>query len=93
MKITIDTKFPKLSRGNDCDGRVIRSDAGERVGAIFREVEWTDTGVLEPSYGKVKVTGYRLEIWDLLVVSPDVVYETLAEATAAARAHFAKVTT
>lgn len=93
MRIAIDPKFPKLSNGNDCNGKAILSLTGDTLGRLTREIHWIDTGVTSCAYGRCKVTGYRVEYGSPAYPEgcdvPEVTYPTLAEATKAIRAHFA----
>lgn len=82
--ILIDRAFPRLESGNDCGGREITTEAGERLGAIYREIEWRDVGGVSVSY-RSKVTGYRLEIWS---DESERTFGSLGEATQAARDAF-----
>lgn len=88
----IEPKFPKLETGNECEGRMILGDHGERLGGIFREVDWIDVGTVRVSY-KPKITGYRVEFWadpdpafyERDTPTLDRIFDTLAEATEAAK--------
>lgn len=86
MDVTIAPKFPKLTRGNDCEGREITGPNGERLGCLYREIEWIDTGFTTVSYGRHKVTGYRFERYAADAV--DQTFAELGEATKAIRAFF-----
>lgn len=88
----IESKFPKLETGNECEGRMIEGDRGERLGGIFREIDWIDVGTTRASY-KPKILGYRVEFWSDPdpafhthdVEIPDRTFDTLGEATEAAK--------
>jgi len=93
----IEPKFPKLTTGNDDDGRTIYSDGGKTLGVIVREIDWIDVGTRSVSY-KPKITGYRVEFWrdpnpdhyERDVTIADEVFEVLADAVAEAKRIYAR---
>jgi len=83
--VVIEAKFPRVSGGDECEGRLI-SRGAERLGLIARVFEAKDIGFATARYQNMTV-GYRFENW---VTEEDREYPTLREAMAAARAAFSK---
>ena len=77
MTKTRFAKFPKLTNGNECDGSDVTRGT-ERVGTIYREIEWTRNAGMSERY-TAKITGYRAERF---ADETEKTFATLAEARA-----------
>lgn len=94
----IEPKFPKLTNGNECDGREILGDKGERLGLLRRDVDWVEMLGTIQTRVTPKIVGYIVECWaDPDPANYDKDYEsversvkTLAEATFLAKKIYAR---